>query len=70
METLNYDDFKPINEGLFCEKIFGPQEDWKCGCKKYKHLQRKLSPLKETNICKKCNVEITKSNIRNYRMGY
>ena len=35
-ETINYRTLKPEREGLFCEKIFGPQKDWECNCGKYK----------------------------------
>jgi hypothetical protein len=31
-ETINYRTLKPEREGLFCEKIFGPQKDWECHC--------------------------------------
>ena len=31
-ETINYRTLKPEREGLFCEKIFGPQRDWECHC--------------------------------------
>ena len=27
-ETINYRTQKPEKEGLFCERIFGPQKDW------------------------------------------
>ena len=29
-ETINYRTLKPEKDGLFCEKIFGPQRDWEC----------------------------------------
>ena len=29
-ETINYRTLKPENDGLFCEKIFGPSKDWEC----------------------------------------
>lgn len=57
---------KPIFEGLFCQRIFGPIKDWECSCKRYKKIKRG----KLINICKTCKVEITESKIRNYRMGY
>lgn len=68
-ETLNPENFKPINGGLFCEKIFGPIKDWECSCKKHRKIQRKINIRNEINICQKCNVQITNSKIRNYRMG-
>jgi DNA-directed RNA polymerase subunit beta' len=27
-ETINYRTLKPEKDGLFCEKIFGPEKDW------------------------------------------
>ena len=29
-ETINYRTLKHEPEGLFCERIFGPQKDWEC----------------------------------------
>jgi len=31
-ETINYRNFKPEMEGLFCERIFGPVKDYECHC--------------------------------------
>ena len=67
-ETINPENFKPIIDGLFCEKIFGPIKDWECACKRYKKNQSKSKIL--IDICPKCNVEFNNSKIRNYRMGY
>ena len=35
-ETINYRTLKPEMHGLFCERIFGPVNDWECHCGKYK----------------------------------
>jgi len=40
-ETINYRTYKPERGGLFCERIFGPQQDWECGCGKYKRIKHK-----------------------------
>ena len=32
-ETINYRTLKPEKDGLFCEKIFGPQKDFECACR-------------------------------------
>ena len=40
-ETINYRTLKPENDGLFCEKIFGPSKDWECHCGKYKKIKDK-----------------------------
>lgn len=66
MDTIN---LKPITEGLFCEKIFGPTKNFECYCKKYKKTQKRINKSTSIIICPKCKVEITDSRIRNYRMG-
>lgn len=69
-ETLNFENFSPITDGLFCQKIFGPTNDWKCYCKKYTKNKKNIYQKGEISICIKCMVEITETKIRNYRMGY
>ncbi|MBQ4338919.1 MAG: DNA-directed RNA polymerase subunit beta' [Clostridia bacterium] len=63
-ETINYRTLKPEKEGLFCEKIFGPQKDWECHCGKYKRIRYK------GKVCERCGVEITRSKVRRERMGH
>ncbi|OXZ32879.1 DNA-directed RNA polymerase subunit beta' [Finegoldia magna] len=63
-ETINYRTLKPEKEGLFCEKIFGPQKDYECNCGKYKRIRYKGI------VCEKCGVEVTKSKVRRERMGH
>ena len=63
-ETINYRTLKPEPEGLFCEKIFGPQKDWECHCGKYKRIRFK------GKVCEKCGVEITRAKVRRERMGH
>ncbi|MBQ8614200.1 MAG: DNA-directed RNA polymerase subunit beta' [Ruminiclostridium sp.] len=43
-ETINYRTQKPERDGLFCERIFGPQKDWECACGKYKRIRFKGTP--------------------------
>ncbi len=62
-ETINYRTLKPEKDGLFCEKIFGPNKDWECHCGKYKKIRYKGV------ICDRCGVEVTKANVRRERMG-
>ncbi len=64
-ETINYRTLKPEREGLFCERIFGPQKDWECHCGKYKRGARYKG-----KICEKCGVEITTNKVRRERMGH
>ncbi len=63
-ETINYRTLKPERDGLFCERIFGPQKDWECYCGKYKRVRYKGV------ICDKCGVEVTRSKVRRDRMGH
>ncbi len=63
-ETINYRTLKPEKDGLFCEKIFGPQKDWECHCGKYKRIRYKGI------ICDRCGVEVTRSKVRRERMGH
>ena len=63
-ETINYRTLKPEKDGLFCERIFGPQKDWECYCGKYKRIRYKGV------VCDRCGVEITKSKVRRERMGH
>ena len=50
--------------GLFCERIFGPVNDWECHCGKYKRVRYKGI------ICERCGVEVIESNVRRHRMGF
>ena len=63
-ETINYRTLKAEREGLYCEKIFGPQKDWECACGKYKRVRYKGI------VCDRCGVEVTKAKVRRERMGH
>ncbi len=63
-ETINYRTLKPERDGLFCEKIFGPQKDWECHCGKYKRIRYKGI------VCDRCGVEVTRAKVRRERMGH
>lgn len=56
---------RPISDGLFCERIFGPIKDYSCACGKIVLS----SPPKEQIFCPVCHVEITKSDVRRERMA-
>ena len=47
-ETINYRTYKPERDGLFCERIFGPEKDWECACGKYRGMKYKGM------ICDRC----------------
>ena len=63
-ETINYRTYRPEKEGLFCERIFGPEKDWECSCGKYKGTKFKGI------ICDRCGVKVTHSRVRRKRMGH
>ena len=63
-ETINYRTLKPERDGLFCERIFGPQRDWECHCGKYKRVRYKGV------VCDRCGVEVTRSKVRRERLGH
>src|SRR5690625_4496797 len=63
-ETINYRTLKPEKDGLFCERIFGPQKDWECHCGKYKRVRYKGV------VCDRCGVEVTKAKVRRERMAH
>ena len=63
-ETINYRTFKPEMDGLFCERIFGPNKSLECACGKYKRVRY------EGLICERCGVELTESRVRRHRMGH
>ena len=63
-ETINYRTLKPERDGLFDERIFGPEKDFECACGKYKRQRF------EGKTCERCGVEVTKSTVRRYRMAH
>jgi DNA-directed RNA polymerase subunit beta' len=62
-ETINYRTYRAEKDGLFCERIFGPERDWECFCGKYKGIKHKGI------ICDRCGVKVTHSRVRRKRMG-
>ena len=63
-ETINYRTYRAEKDGLFCERIFGPERDWECACGKYKGTKHKGM------ICDRCGVKVTHSRVRRKRMGH
>ncbi|ATY88853.1 DNA-directed RNA polymerase subunit beta' [Lactococcus lactis] len=63
-ETINYRTQKPEREGLFDERIFGPQKDWECACGKLKGVFYK------NQVCELCGVQVTTAKSRRERMGH
>ncbi len=63
-ETINYRTQRPEKDGLFCERIFGPEKDFECYCGKYRRIRYKGI------VCDKCGVEVTRASVRRERMGH
>ena len=63
-ETVNYRTYRPEKDGLFCERIFGPERNWECFCGKNKGIKHKGI------VCDRCGVKITHSRERRKRMGH
>ena len=63
-ETINYRTHRAEKDGLFCQKIFGPERDYQCYCGKYKGIRYKGI------VCDRCGVEVTKAQVRRERMGH
>jgi len=63
-ETINYRTQRAEKDGLFCERIFGPEKDWECYCGKYRRIRYKGI------VCDRCGVEVTRSSVRRERMGH
>src|SRR5579884_4071248 len=63
-DTINYQTNKPEKDGLFCERIFGPMQDWTCACGKYRHERT------AGFVCDTCGVEVAPSRVRRERMGH
>ncbi|MBI4093710.1 DNA-directed RNA polymerase subunit beta' [Candidatus Kaiserbacteria bacterium] len=63
-ETINYRTQRPEKNGLFDERVFGPEKDYECYCGKYRGIRFRGI------VCEKCGVEITRSIVRRERMGH
>src|SRR3989344_2021594 len=63
-ETINYRTGRSERNGLFDERIFGPEKDYECYCGKYKRIRY------AGIVCEKCGVEVCKSIVRRERMGH
>ncbi|MDR4505268.1 MAG: DNA-directed RNA polymerase subunit beta' [Candidatus Scalindua sp.] len=63
-ETINYRTYRAEKDGLFCERIFGPERNWECFCGKYKGIKHKGI------VCDRCGVKVTHSRVRRKRMGH
>jgi DNA-directed RNA polymerase subunit beta' len=55
---------KPIRGGLFCERIFGPVQDWRCHCGRYD------GPAHKGQTCERCGTPVLHRRARRSRMGH
>lgn len=55
---------RPFPDGLFCERIFGPLDDWGCWCGRLQGIQN------EGVECRHCGVEVNRTWVRRERMGH
>ena len=65
-KTLHYKTLQPELGGLFCQRIFGPLQDFTCLCEQ----KKKNNFYYDQTICSVCYVEFLPSRIRRYRLGY
>jgi DNA-directed RNA polymerase subunit beta' len=63
-ETMNYRTQRSEKNGLFDERIFGPEKDFECYCGKYRGIRYRGI------TCEKCGVEVTRAIVRRERMGH
>ena len=63
-ETINYRTYRAEKDGLFCERIFGPERNWECFCGKHKGIKHKGV------VCDRCGVKVTHSRVRRSRIGH
>src|SRR6516165_1583753 len=52
---------RPEPGGLFCERIFGPVQDWKCRCGRYD------GPRHKNVTCERCGTPVLHSRARRRR---
>jgi len=63
-ESAVWENHQPTPGGLFCERIFGPVNDYQCRCGKLSGKQH------DGKVCPECGVEVGASSMRNERMGH
>ena len=63
-KTISHKTRLPFDDGLFCQRIFGPVKDWECSCGKYRGDKH------HDVVCDVCGVEVTLARVRQERMGH
>nr|QEM01873.1 plastid-encoded DNA-directed RNA polymerase beta' [Nephromyces sp. ex Molgula occidentalis] len=66
--TINFKKKIYENNGLFCERIFGPTKSWSCLCGLYKGFY--FNKFKKGSFCEKCGYELNDNRLRRYRFGF
>ena len=56
-ETISDRTQRPEKNGLFDERVFGPEKDYECYCGKYRGIRFRGI------VCEKCGVELTRAEI-------
>ena len=74
-ETVEYKTHKPIFDGLFCERIFGPVADNTCACGRFAPTKQNTPNKTKMRgglhlVCPSCEVEPTLSSVRRVRLGF
>ena len=74
-ETVEYKTHKPIFDGLFCERIFGPVVDNTCACGRFAPTKQNTPNKTKMRgglhlVCPFCEVEPTSSSVRRVRLGF
>ena len=55
---------RPIKDGLYCARIFGPMKDYECTCGKYSRMKHRGV------VCEKCGTEVIQSKVRRERFAH
>lgn len=66
-QTMHYRTREPVPGGLFCQRIFGPVQNFKCFCGKYAGTSSERRH--KGKICRGCGVEVTVALVRRRRMA-
>ena len=69
-QTVHYKTLEPVKRGLFCERIFGPLDDFHCGCTASLDYNQRKHHTSFSRFCLLCGAEYTSSEARRYRLGY
>ncbi len=63
-ETRNHRTYKPVDQGLYCEKLFGADKSWECSCGKLKGMKYRYVS------CDECGVFVDDRKVRRESMAH